>query len=241
MTPEQWVAFLEVHKDLPREGPGVPEDLHWALNIIGLMGEVDVFDAACGPGSDTETLAEALPDARIRAVDTTEPFVANAQSRLAPFGDRVRVELGSMAEPGGTYDLIWCAGALYFLGVTEGLSLWRDALKPGGHVVFSEPVALGPLSKAAQAFWEEYPQITDIAGIKARVTAAGYRVLGHRVIVGQPWLAYYAPMQARIDNLRATTEDPLVLAAVDENQTEIDRWRAAQDEIAYALLIVAPE
>ncbi|WP_299200055.1 class I SAM-dependent methyltransferase [uncultured Tateyamaria sp.] len=241
MTPEQWSAFLEVHKDLPREGPGAPEDVHWALDRIGISGSVDVFDAGCATGGDTVTLAQALSEARIRAVDTTEPFVAHAQARLAPFGDRVRVELGSMAEPGGTYDLIWCAGALYFLGVTEGLTLWRDALKPGGHVAFSEPVALRPLSADAAAFWEEYPQITDLAGIEARVSAAGYRVLDHRMIVGAPWLAYYDPMQARIDHLQATNTDPVIAEAMAECQCEIDLWHAARDEIAYALLIVAPE
>ncbi|WP_299612320.1 class I SAM-dependent methyltransferase [uncultured Tateyamaria sp.] len=241
MTPEEWAAFLEVHNDLPREGPGAPQDVQWAVQQLGLSGVLDVFDAGCGPGADTVTLAETLPEARIRAVDTTDTFVAQAQARVARFGDRVRVELASMADADGPYDLIWCAGALYFLGVTEGLTLWRDALKPGGHVVFSEPVALGPLSAEAAAFWEEYPQITDLAGIEARVNAAGYRVLGHRMIVGAPWQTYYDPMVARMDHLRATAMDPMVLAAVEENQTEVDRWRAARDEIAYALLIVAPE
>jgi hypothetical protein len=25
-----WVAFLKVHEGLDREGPGLPEDVHWA-------------------------------------------------------------------------------------------------------------------------------------------------------------------------------------------------------------------
>lgn len=58
---------------------------------------------------------------------------------------------------------------------------------------------------------------------------------------GIPWRAYYDPMQARIDQLRLTATDPMIMAAIEENQTEIDRWRAARDEIAYALLIAAPE
>ncbi|WP_299042298.1 class I SAM-dependent methyltransferase [uncultured Tateyamaria sp.] len=240
MTPEAWQAFLQARDGLPRQGPGAPEDVRWVVDHLGLSGAVDVFDAGCGPGDDTVALANALPQARIRAVDTAEPFVRQAQDRVAVYGDRVRVRVGSMAEPGGRYDLIWCAGALYFLGVTEGLTLWRDALTPGGHVAFSEPVALAPFSPAAAAFWEEYPGITDLAGIAARVTAAGYRVLGHRMLVGAPWEAYYAPMQVRNDHLSATATDPLLLAAVAENQTEIDRWRAARGEIAYALLIVAP-
>ena len=241
MSPDQWAAFLEVHKDLPREGPGTPEDVHWAIDCLGLSGAVDIFDAACGPGDDTVTLARALPNARIRAVDTTEQFVSKAQARTAEFGTRVLVEYGDMAAPGASYDLIWCAGALYFLGVTEGLLTWRTSLKPGGHVVFSEPVLLdAPPDADVAAFWEEYPQITDLAGIEARVTAAGYRSLAHRMIVGDAWQAYYDPMQARIDRLRATATDPHILAALDENQAEIDRWRAARDHIAYALLIVTP-
>ena len=241
MSPEQWDAFLQAREGLPRQGPGTQEDVRWVLDRIGLTGAVDVFDAGCGPGDDTVALAEALPEANIRAVDTAEPFVRQAQDRLKPYGDRAKAEVGSMAEPGGPYDLIWCAGALYFLGVAEGLRLWRDALRPGGHVAFSEPVALAPFSPAAAAFWEEYPGITDLAGIEERATAGGYRVLDHRMIVGAPWARYYDPMQARNDHLRATATDPLLLAAVAENQTEIDRWRAARDEIAYALLIVAPE
>ena len=89
-------------------------------------------------------------------------------------------------------------------------------------------------------FWEEYPQVTDLQGIEDQVTAAGYNVLAHRMIIGAPWQAYYDPMQARIDALRKQDTTPAVQAAMDECQTEIDRWRAASDEVAYALMIVAP-
>ena len=241
MTPEQWDAFLQVHSDLPREGPGAPEDVHWAIETLGLRGPIDVFDAGCGTGADTVTLAEALPQARITALDKTEQFIPMAQRRAAPFGDRVSVGVGDMRAPRETYDLIWCAGAIYFLGVTEGLTGWRSALKQGGRIAFSEPVLLHtPASEVVAAFWADYPQITDLAGIEARVTAAGYNLLAHRLIVGASWAAYYDPMQARIDDLRGQEVTPPVRTAMDDAQTEIDRWRAARDQIAYALLIVAP-
>ncbi|MEL7261600.1 MAG: class I SAM-dependent methyltransferase [Pseudomonadota bacterium] len=240
MSPEAWEAFLQVHHGLPREGPGAPSDVHWAVESIGLHGPVDVLDAGCGPGADMVSLADALPEARITAVDKTAQFIEMAAERAKPFGSRVQARVGDMRDPGGDYDLIWCAGALYFLGVTEGLQGWRHALKPGGRVVFSEPVLIEtPPSAAAKAFWEEYPQITDLQGIEDRVTAAGYNVLAHRMIVGDPWQAYYDPMQARIDTLRMQDNSPAVMAAIAESQTEIDRWRAARDEIAYALLITA--
>lgn len=242
MTPDERAAFFTIHRDLPREGPGTPDDVQWAVHHLGLTGPLRVLDAACGPGADLEALAQALPEARIQGVDLVPHFVEAAQARIAEFAPRVTAELRDMAQPDGTFDLIWCAGALYFLGVTEGLSGWRSALNPGGAVVFSEPVLVEtPASSEAIAFWEEYPQITDLDGIKARVAAAGYTVQAHRMIVGAPWHAYYEPMQGRIDALRAQDPDAALTAALDENQREIDRWRAAPDQIAYALLIATPE
>lgn len=241
MTPQQWDAFLHVHHGLPRQGPGGADDVHWAIETLGLSGPVDVFEGGCGPGDDLVALAEALPQARITGVEQVADFVTQAAARTAPFGPRVTARIGDMASPEGRYDLIWCTGALYFLGVTPGLTGWRGALKPGGRVVFSEPVLLEtPASNAVSAFWEDYPQITDLDGIEAQVTAAGYNTLAHRMIVGAPWAAYYDPMQARIDRLRLSTSDAVITAALDEAQTEIDRWRAAPAQIAYALLVVAP-
>ena len=241
MTPEAWEAFLHVHDGLPRQGPGAPEDVHWVLERIGLRGVADVLDAGCGPGGDMVTLAEALPEARITGLDTTASFIELAVQRTRAFGPRVTAQVGDMSAPEGRLDLLWCAGALYFLGVTEGLRGWRSALKPGGHIAFSEPVLLDtPPSDAVRSFWEEYPQITDLKGIEDQVAHAGFAVLGHRMIVGAPWRAYYDPMQARIDHLRGQDNSPAIAAAVAENQPEIDRWRAARDHIAYALLIVAP-
>ncbi len=241
MTPDAREAFFTVHRDLPREGPGTPGDVHWALGQLGLSGDVRILDAGCGPGADLETLADALPEARLHGLDGVEHFVNSAKERVARFGPRVSVSQGDMSAITGPYDLIWCAGALYFLGVTEGLQIWRKALQSGGAVVFSEPVLLStPATDGARRFWHEYPQITDLDGIKARVDQAGFTTRAHRMIVGAPWQAYYEPMQSRIDMLRDDTPDAALIAALDENQQEIDHWMAAKDDIAYALLIVSP-
>lgn len=237
-------AFFEVHKDLPREGPGCPEDVKWAIELAGTHGEARVVDAGCGPGADTETLAELLPDAWIDAVDLHGPFARATAARCARFGPRVKAWVGSMADLAGPYDLIWCAGALYFLGVTEGLRAWRPALRRDGpgKVAFSEPVLLGGYEPpAVQEFWEEYPAITDQAGIEARIAAAGYRLLGTRLIIGAPWENYYAPMESRIAALRAGPVSEALDAALRVNATEAALWRAARDRIAYLLVLVEPE
>ncbi|WP_425045336.1 class I SAM-dependent methyltransferase [Primorskyibacter sp. S87] len=236
-----WDNFFLVHKGLEREGPGSPDDVIWTLEQTGLRGELSVFDGGCGPGADLETLAEALPEARITGVDAQPQFIEEAQARCARFGDRVLARVGDMADPGGPHDLIWSAGALYFLGITEGLNLWRKALKPGGWVAFSEPVMLpGERTEPELAFWEEYPAITGLDGIRARVEAAGFSVADHRLIIGEPWAAYYGPMRERIAELRADNPGTDLAAMLDLNEREADLWQAASDRIAYALLLVRP-
>ncbi len=238
MTPED--AFFALHRDLPREGPGQAEDVHWALYVAAVAEDARIADLACGPGADTRILAKARPKARIDAIDRVPHFVEAARAAAAPFGPRVTVREGDMARVSGPYDLIWCAGGLYFLGLTEGLRLWRGALAPGGHVAFSEPCLPPRPSDAARAFWADYPAISGIEGIGARVGAAGYRVLGERMVIGAAFRDYYEPMVRRIAMLRPGAAQ--VLAAVlDEAEAEIARWRAAPNDIAYALLVVAPE
>jgi trans-aconitate methyltransferase len=233
-------AFLTVYSDLAREGPGVPADVAWALYVAGTPTRARIMDAGAGSGADTVTLAKERPEALVESVEWIGQYVDAARKRLAPFGDRVQVRQGDMAKITGPYDLIWCAGALYFLGVTEGLRAWRGALAEGGRIAFSEACLLPNPSDNARAFWQEYPQVTNAEGIRARVANAGYRIVGERMVIGAPWAAYYDSMSARIEKLRPTASGDL-LAALDEAQLEIDRWRASPSEIAYLLMVVAPE
>lgn len=232
-------AFFTVHRDLPREGPGSKADVAWALYVAGTPEAARICDAGCGPGADTRTLAKDRPRATIDAVDQIAHFVAAAQAQTAAYRDRVTVRQGDMASLTGPYDLIWCAGALYFLGITKGLKRWRDALAPGGHVAFSEPCLLANPSQAALDFWAQHPQVTNAQGIRERVEAAGYRVAGEHLMIGAPWDAYYRPMAARIAKLRPGATGALA-TALDEAEAEIARWQAAPGEIAYALMVVEP-
>ena len=229
-------GFFVLHRDLPREGPGLPADVLWALDVAGTLGVARICDAACGPGADLVTLAAALPGAELVGIDGQAHFLAQARGRVP---DRVRLVQGEMAALPGVFDLIWCAGAMYFLGVTEGLRGWRGHLSKGGRVAFSEPVFVqDPVSETVRAFWKDDPYVTGMAGIRERIAAAGYRILGERLIIGAAWEAYYGPMEARLAALLAAGEMGAALTAAAE---EIALWRAGRDEIAYALFVVEPE
>ena len=233
--------FFQLHSLLDREGPGTAADVAWAVAIAGTRGRVRVMDAGCGPGADTLELARLLPEGSIEAVDKHAHFVGEAEARCAEFGTRVYIRQGDMADIVGPFDLIWCAGALYFLGVTEGLLLWRDELAEGGAVAFSEPVLVETAEgEAGHDFWADYPAITNRDGIADRVAAAGYRVLGVRRVVGQAWTDYYRPMEDKSARLRLDADDALT-AVLDEAEAEIAAWRANPDHVAYDLFVVTPE
>jgi len=100
-------AFFELHKDLPREGPGDLESLNWAFSNIDLAQSAVILDAACGPGADIEGLLGQVPLGRVVGLDKHQPFVDVATSKFANH-DRVQIVPGDMATPpGGPYDAIW--------------------------------------------------------------------------------------------------------------------------------------
>lgn len=225
-------AFFTLHADLPREGPGLPEDVAWAAALAGLADDARICDAGCGPGGDIPALLAAAPEGHVTAIDTHAAFVAQV-----PADPRVTARVGDMGAIEGPYDFIWCAGAMYFLGVTDALRLWRDALVTGGAVAFSEPCLFAD-TPAARDLWEGYPA-TDEAGIAAQVAAAGYRTLGTRRLSDAAWEAYYVPMEARIAALRPGADDALN-AVLDDGAAEIAAWRAVRAETGYLLSVVVP-
>lgn len=231
--------FLEIHSDNPREGPGDQESLDWALGHFDLASDARVLDAGCGPGADIPGLLAHVPRARLVAIDGHAPYVDRVRAAFA--GDaRVQAIVGDMARPEGRFALIWCAGALYHLGVEPGLRGWRDHLEQGGVVAFSELAWTGaPRSPEALEFWAEgYPAMQDRAGVLADTRTAGYDIVADRFLPAAAWQAYYGPVEARVAALRAGNPGPGMQAALDAEQHEIDLWRAHGDEYGYLQVVV---
>jgi SAM-dependent methyltransferase len=194
-------------------------------------------------------LASALPEARILAVDLLDSMVAETTRRIAGagFGDRVSAVVGDMVAPPvepGSQSLIWCEGAIYNVGVTEALAAWRPLLRPGGTVVFSEPVWLvaSPPDEVLNWWSAEYPAISDSAGVEARIEAASYGVVGSFVLPAAAWWdEYYSPMQERIAELRARLPgDPVVAEVAAGAEAEIEMFRRHSDCYSYEVYVVRP-
>ena len=230
--------FLHLHQGMTRQGPGTPEDVHWALSHVDLPEHPHILDAGCGPGADLVTFAEALPRAHIEGIDALDHLADEARAATAHFTN-VTVTSGDMGDVTGPYDLIWCAGALYFLGITEGLTQWRNALTRNGTIAFSEPVLALGAPQAAKDFWSDYPAITNQDGLTARIRAAGFQTIDQRRIEGMAWAGYYGELAARIAQLRPGA-DAAMKEVLDATAREIALWRSAPTDIIYILTLVRP-
>ncbi len=233
-------AFFQLHRDLPREGPGAPRDVAWVAGLLGLSAKARIADVACGPGGDIDALLTAAPEGHVTALDKTPHFVEAARKTWGK-DPRVTVLKANMKVIANPYDLIWCAGAVYFMGVEAALRAWRKSLLPQGAIAFSEVCWFTDRpSERAKALWDkEYPTMTDEAGMTAQIKAAGYRVIGQQRLGDAAWEAYYTPLDARIASLREGADAALTVV-LDEAVEEMSCWRAHRDEFGYLLSVVAP-
>ncbi|MGP3723454.1 class I SAM-dependent methyltransferase [Cereibacter sphaeroides] len=237
MTPEE--AFFTLHSGLEREGPGDAESLAWALEAARVPRAGRVLDAGSGPGADVEALLAAVPEGQVVAMDLHRPYIDELAARLG-VDARLQAVAGDMREPVGMFDLIWCAGAIFGVGIAAALTGWRAHLKPGGRVIFSElgwRIDNPPLE--ARDFWATYPAMGDRAGICAQVEGAGYRILADRWLPDAAWEAYYGPLAARIAHLRAEAE-PSLADALDQGTAEIDLWHRHGSSYGYLQVIAEP-
>lgn len=232
---EAFSAFMQLYSDLPREGPGSIDSLLNVLEIADTPPLGRVLDAACGTGADCETLARALPNVELIGVDKQAEFIEAAKAR----GLQVDFQVGDMLWVTGNFDLIWCAGAVYFFGVETVLEAWRSHLQPGGKIAFSEVVWRGQASTEAKDFWAEaYPKMDSQNGLSARIEACGFRVLSAEPLGRAGWETYYNALRENIERLKG--QSPVMDEVIAETEAEIAVYDAHFGEYDYVVYLVEP-
>ena len=246
IVPRLLEVFLDVQRGLPRQGPGDDASTHRALALCGELPEdASVLDIGCGPGMQTLALADQLAG-KITAVDTCEEYLNELREKISERGlsDRVQVENADMAAlgfPPATFDLIWCEGAAYIMGIAQALKTWWPLLREQGDLAFTELVWLkeSPATEIAEFFADAYPAMTTPAAIKETIRAHGYTPIADFTLPDSCWWDnYYTPLAAKLPPLKqkyATDEEALGIVGMTE--TEIDMRRRFGDSYGYQFFV----
>ncbi len=184
-NPRMCEVFFDIYEALPRVGPGNEESTLRALEMVGpLPDEAQVLDLGCGPGKQTFVLSDAMPSARILAVDLHQPFLdrLDDETRRRGLTDRLttmQVDMSCLNLSEGSVDLIWSEGAAYSIGFANALECWRPLLKPGACLAVSEATWFRrDRSQEIIDFWErEYPDMLDVDGCLESFPRPGMRRL----------------------------------------------------------------
>ena len=239
--------FYQVFEGLDRQGPGNAEATRRAWDLVPALAQPpNIIDIGCGAGGPAIDLAR-LSGGQVTAVDNHAPFCSRVQERAREAGVAGRVsavaaDMAALPFGDAEFDVVWCEGAIYNIGVEAGLAAWRRLLRPGGCLAASEVVwARDDPPPELAAFWEaEYPAIATDAENEAIVAATGYALLGRFRLPRECWWeGYYAPQQRALDALRARLPQDEDAARVCESLgREIDIYRRYGDWYTYSFYVM---
>ncbi len=239
--------FWDIHKDLPRQGPGDNAFTKQAYQMMAnLASQPRILDIACGPGMQTIELAR-ISNGQITAIDNHQPFLdeLNERSQIAGQSERIEIlnqSMFSLYLPMQSFDIVWSEGAIYIIGFRKGLLEWRDLLKPLGFIVVTECSWLkhNP-PKECGKFWDmEYPGMNSITNNLKIIQDSDYREIGHFVLPESAWWEhYYNPLIKRVNMFKEQyASDSETLLKLDSELEEIEIFQKYHDYYSYVFYIM---
>ncbi|HKK33960.1 MAG TPA: MerR family transcriptional regulator [Desulfomicrobiaceae bacterium] len=239
-------VFFKLYEGLKREGPGSPAMTRQAYEMCtGLPDTPSILEPGCGTGGATMDLAR-ITDGTIVATDVYQPFLDTLMQRAEALGvsGRVSTRLKDMSDldfPPHSFDLIWCEGAAYIMGVDKALSYWKQFLKPGGCLVFSDLVWLtADAPDEVREFWKEgYPAMRTAKDNEQAAEKLGYVSLGHFIIDDACWEEFYNDVEQRMNEVEPEyRDDPDGRAIIDSTRLEIDLYRRHPGMYGYCMHVL---
>jgi cyclopropane fatty-acyl-phospholipid synthase-like methyltransferase len=125
------------------------------LRWLDLSPGKTLLDVACGAGGPALRVA-ATTRCSVVGIDVHEQAIATANSLAAERGLAARAEFrstdatGPLPFPDASFDALTCIDAInHFAGRPRVLAEWTRLLKPGGRLLFTDPITLtGPMTNA---------------------------------------------------------------------------------------------
>ena len=239
--------FFKIYEGLDREGPGSSEMTKRAFDLCeGLPEAPAILELGCGTGGATIHLAN-LCEGTIVATDVYQPFLDRLIKRaeINEVADKVAaaiMDMGDLDFGPESFDLIWCEGAAYIMGVDKAFQYWKQFLKPGGCLVISDAVWLSrEIQETApdevKAFWAEgYPVMRTAEENALAGESHGYTSLGHFTINTECWDDFYNDVGNRMNNIESVYGDnPDGRAIIDITRKEIAQYREYPGTYGYEM------
>ncbi len=239
--------FYEVFSNLPRQGPGDVCSSLEALNSIPFPNSViRMADIGCGTGFQTLYLAQHIKGS-ILAVDNYQPYLDELKQKAEAVGldSVIKVQLGDMNAlelPSAYFDVLWSEGAIYIMGIENGLQNWRKFIKSQGYIVFSDVCWLRPNPPAELFdFWNsEVPGMMDDGQIRELIKTNDYTLINEILLPTSSWVNnYYYPLSLNVARLRIKYQnEPDKLEVIESIQHEIDIFDKYSDYYSYKFFVV---
>jgi SAM-dependent methyltransferase len=240
-------VVYELFDRLPRQGPGNNASTRRAWTLLEMVPPRPMLlDIGCGSGMQTLELAR-LTAGRIIALDNHQPFLETLRQRataepLIGHIEPVNCSMDAMAFAPGSFDVIWSEGAIYILGFEQGMAACKPLLKPGGLLVVSEITwfTTDPAPELAQFWRNEQITICSVEENMQRIERAGYCCLAHFPLPQEAWWDhFYRLLEQRVASLQQKyRNNPEQLAVVNNQQHEIDLYRAYADQYGYVFYVM---
>jgi SAM-dependent methyltransferase len=184
-----------VERDHELQNPTSAEKIRLAGAYLRLSPRTTVLDVACGKAGPALILAREF-GCRVRGVDVSDVFIAEARRRIADAGleDQVSVEVGDAAEVSDwpQCDAALCLGAAFIWGhLGDAAAVLGAIVGSGGVIAVGEPFwlergrrGLPPLTRSAESGF------VDLAETVARFEAAGVDLTGIVAASEDDWDRY---------------------------------------------------
>lgn len=244
--------FYEVHSNLPREGPGDNESTCRAFKTLKTLPvKPRILDIGCGPGMQTIELAK-LSTGVIEALDYNQAYLdqLNLSAKKEGLSDRIRAvkaDMFNLQYGKESFDLIWCEGAIFIIGLEKGLREWKPLLVDNGYLVFSELSWLRKdLPKELVSFIEmmyaglEGSMVRSVEDNIEIAKKLGFEVIDSFILPKTSWWTnYYLPIEAKLPALKAKHEDESeALQYLEAEEKEIEIFRKYSDYYGYAFYVL---
>jgi len=233
MEEDYWKFFLEIHKDMPRQGSGRDEYTQKAFEMIPKLKHPKILDIGCGPGLQTIKLAK-ISDGKVIGIDIIQQYLNQLQKLIKEekLQDRVKAVKQSMSDikyPEESFDIIWAEGSIFIIGFEHGLREWKKYIKPKGFLAVHEMawIKKNPPNEIRE-YWEKvYPEITTIIEAIKIIKKCGYNLIGYFPLPEDAWWEfYYNPLQKRINSLKKFYQNnPKAMELIEQEEQEIAMFK----------------